>query len=80
MNSRQSRILQVLLSIAVGAIAFGLTVPVVHLLGGILLGSLGLLEGDGLIPTGFAVLFLISTLVGLIVAAFVAIKYYHYLG
>lgn len=79
MNSRQSRTLMVLMSIAVGTIAFCLTVPLVLIIGGILMGWLGLLEGEGLIPTGFAVLFLISISVGLIVGVLVGIKYYRYM-
>lgn len=78
MNSRQDRILRVLMSIAVGTMAFCLTVPLLLIAGGILMGWLGLLEGDGLIPPGFAVLFLISILVGLVVAIFAGRKYYRY--
>lgn len=74
MNSRQDRTLRVLMSIAVGAIAFCLTDLVVLVVVGILMSWLGLLEGEGLITTGSAVLFLISSLVGLIVGVFVGIK------
>ena len=67
------------MSIAVGTIAFCLTVPILLVLGGMLFGWLGLLDGEGLIPAGFAVLFLIAILVGLSVGVFVGIKYYGYI-
>lgn len=79
MNSRQDRTLRVFMSIAVGTIAFCLTVPVLSILGGILMSRLGLLDGGGLIPTGLAVLFLISISIGLIVGVLVEIKYYRYM-
>lgn len=79
MNSRQDRILRMLMSIAVGTMAFCLTVPLVLIVSGILMGSLGLLDGEGLIPPGFAVLFLISIAVGLTAAIFSGRKYYRYI-
>jgi hypothetical protein len=79
MNSRQDRILKVSMSIAVGTMAFCLTVPAVLVLGGIVFGYLGWLDGAGLVPTGFAILFLISLLIGLIVGIFAAIKYYQHI-
>jgi hypothetical protein len=78
-NSNQDRILRVLLSIAVGTIAFCLTVPIVLVLGGMLFGALGWLDGEGLIPTGFAVLFLVGILGGLTVGTFAGIKYYRHM-
>lgn len=77
MTSRQHRILRVFTSLAVGAMAFLITFPVVLLLGGILLGPL---ERDVLMPAQVIVLLLISTLMGLIIAVFVGGKYYWYMG
>ena len=57
MDSRQKRITQVLSSIAIGIVGFCLTVPMVILMGGILLGPL---EGHAFFSTRDAVLFLIS--------------------
>ena len=79
MNSNQDRILKVSMSIAVGIIAFCVTVPIVLVLGGMLFSALGWLNGDGLIPTGFAVLFLIAIFVGVIVGIIVGIRYYRYM-
>jgi hypothetical protein len=76
MDSRQKRITQVLSSIAIGIVGFCLTVPMVILMGGILLGPL---EGHAFFSTRDAVLFLISLLVALIVAVFVGTRYYLYL-
>jgi len=56
--------------------AFLITLPLVLLVGGILLGPL---ESDVLVPPEVAIVVLISILVGLILAVFVEIKYYHYL-
>jgi hypothetical protein len=67
-----------MMSIAVGAIAFCLTVLLVLVLGGILMGRVGLLDGEGLIPTGTAVLFLIAILMGLLAGIVAGIKYYWY--
>jgi hypothetical protein len=78
LNSRQGRILKVSMSVAVGTIAFCLTVPIVLVLGGMLFGWFGLLDGEGLIPAGFAILFLIAILVGLAIGILVGIKYYRY--
>jgi hypothetical protein len=75
-NSRQERILRVLSSIAVGAMAFLIAFPLVLLVGGVLLGPR---QSDILIPPQLVILLLISTLVGLIVAIFAGTKYYRYL-
>lgn len=79
MNDRQDRILKVSMSLAVGTIAFCLTVPVVLVLGGMVFGALGWLDGQGLIPTGFAVLFLVAILAGLAVGVLAGRRYYRYL-
>ena len=67
------------MSIAVGTIVFCLTVPIVLVLGSILFGAFGWLDGGGLIPTGFAVLFVFSVLMGLTVAILTGRKYYRHL-
>jgi hypothetical protein len=67
------------MSIAVGTIAFCLTVPLVLVVGGVVFGSLGLLDGEGLLPTGFAVLFLVGILGGLTAGTFAGIKYYRHM-
>jgi hypothetical protein len=67
------------MSVAVGTIAFCLTVPIVLVLGGMLFGSLGLLDGEGLIPAGFAILFLVAILVGPAIGILVGIKYFRYI-
>jgi hypothetical protein len=79
LNSRQDRILRVLMSIAVGTIAFCLTVPIVLVLGGMLFGALGWLDGGGLIPPGFAILFSVAILAGLMVGVITGRKYYPYM-
>ena len=73
MNSRQNCIAQFLSSVAIGIVGFCMTMPIVILLGGLLLGPL---EGHAFFSTRDAILFLISILLGLIVAVFVGIKYY----
>ena len=77
MDSRQKLITQILASIAIGIVGFCLTMPMVFLVGGILLGPL---EGHAFFSTRDAVLFLISILVGLIVAVFVGKSYHSYLN
>ena len=77
MNSRQKRITQVLSSIAIGIVGFCLTMPMVILMGGILLGPV---EGHAFFSKRDAVLFLISILLGLIVAGFVGTRYYRFLN
>ena len=79
MNSRQDHILRVSMSVAVGTIAFCLTVPIVLVVGGMLFGALGWLDGEGLIPPGFAVLFLIAVVVGLMIGVLVGRKYFQYI-
>ena len=76
MTDRQNRILNVSMSIAIGTISFCLTVPVILLLGGMLFGSLGWLDGEGLLPAGFAVLFFVAILIGLTGGVFAGIRYY----
>jgi hypothetical protein len=76
MYSRQKRIAQVISSVAIGILGFCLTMPLVILMGGILLGPL---EGHAFFSPRDATLFLTSILVGLTVAFFVGIKYYRYL-
>jgi positive regulator of sigma E activity len=76
MNSRQKRILNLSSSIIVGLMAFCVTLLLMLLLGGILLGPL---ESEVLFPPQLAVLFLISVFVGQVVAFIVGKKYYRYL-
>jgi hypothetical protein len=80
MTARQNHILRVLSSIAVGAIAFCVTLPLVLILGAVLLFPFLPMESAAFFPPEFVVLFLTSTLVGIIVARFVGIQYYRYLG
>jgi hypothetical protein len=76
MNNRQRHLLCVLASICLGSMAFCLTLLLAFVLEAILLSLLGLLEGNGFVPPEFAVLFLISTLVGIIAAHLVELNYY----
>lgn len=64
------------MSNAVGTLAFCVTVPLVLVVGGIPFGALGWLDGEGLIPTGFAVLSLVAILLGLMVGILAGVKYY----
>lgn len=73
---RQKRILNLLSSIIVGLMAFCVTLPLLLLVGGILLGPL---ESDVLLPPQLAVLFLVSVLVALVVGVSAGRKYYRYL-
>ena len=73
MNSRQKSIAQVLSSSATGIIGFYLTMPIVILTIGTLLGPL---EGHAFIAERDLILYLTSILLGLIDAVFVEIKYY----
>ena len=66
-------------SIAVGTIAFCLTLLLVLILGAILLFQLLLVESGAFFPPEFVVLFLVSILLGSIVAGFVGTKYYRFL-
>ena len=79
MKSKQRHILRVLSSIAVGIMAFCLTLVTVLIVGGILLSPFLPKENPAFFPPEFAVLFLITTLGGLIVGIFVGTKYYRYL-
>ena len=74
---RQRHILRVLSSIFVGIMAFCITLPILLLLGGILLGPS---DSEDLIPPELATLFLISIMLGLVVGVLVSVKYYRYLG
>ncbi len=77
MNSRQSQILRVLLSIAIGILVFCAATFLAFLSGVILLG---LLQIDFILSFQLAVLFLISSIVGLILAISVGVKYYRDTG
>jgi phage-related protein len=76
MNQRQRHNLRAISSVLVGIMAFFIAFFVALFVGGILLGPL---QTDVLIPPQLAALFLISILVGLIVAVFVGIKYYRHM-
>ena len=78
MTLRQDRILRVLSSIAVGIMAFCLTVPAAMLFGGILFRSS--LESDVLFPPHLVILISVSILVGIAVGILAGRKYYGYLG
>ena len=78
MQPRQRHIIRVLSSVCVGSIAFCITLLVVFLVGSILLSLLELMKGDGFFSPESVILFLISTLVALIIAVVVGIKYAGY--
>jgi hypothetical protein len=67
------RILNLSSSVMVGLMAFCLTLLLTLPVGGILLGPL---ESDALLPPQLAILFLVSVLVGLVVAVLAGRKYY----
>jgi len=77
MDTRQSQFYRVLSSIGVGVVVFCATAFVSLLAGGILLGQL---ETDALIPPELKILFLISGVIGLILAVFAGVQYYRYAG
>jgi uncharacterized membrane protein AbrB (regulator of aidB expression) len=78
MNSRQDHILRVLASIAVGAVAFCLTVPAAMLLGGILCRPW--LKNDVLFPPQLAILILVSIAAGIALGIAAGRKYYDHPG
>jgi hypothetical protein len=78
MNSRQDHILQVLSSIAVGSMAFCLTVPAAMFLGGILFRPW--LRSDVLFPPQLMILILVSIVAGIALGSFAGRKYYDHLG
>jgi hypothetical protein len=74
MNSRQDRILRALSSIAVGTMAFCLTVPAVMFLGTILFSPW--LRSDRLFPPQLAALILGAIVVGVAVGVAVGKRYH----
>jgi hypothetical protein len=77
MDARQSQFTRVVSSIAVGIVAFCATAFLALLVGGVLVGQL---PSDALIPPELQVLFLISSIVGLILGVIAGVKYYRYTG
>ena len=73
MDSPQNRILNLSSSFIVGLMAFCVTLLLMLLVGGILLGPF---ESDAFIPPQLLVLFLVSILVGWVVAVIAGRKYY----
>ena len=78
MKNGRIRTLVIFSSITVGIGGFLLTVPLTIFLGGLLIGPSE--RGHAFFSSQEATLFLISILVGLIVAVIVGVKYYQYQG
>lgn len=77
MDSRRSQILHVILSIVIGIVAFCIA-SFLLLYASVTL--LGYLQIDFVLTSQLLVLFFLSSIAGLILATFVGVKYYGYLG